>query len=403
MLKAHKPTRHDAGRATGRRCRASGALVFGRGILLISAACTCFTLKSVGQTSDSQCSEGKTWTTTTDSRNDNLIPTRLPTRIIESHTQTGARTLDERSVQLGGADGYFEPYQDIEKETVQVDGTTVRTTTRTFARDINGARSLVQVTEEERRTLPSGDSHVVRVTSNPDVNGRLEPVQREILETKRVSPDTAETNTIVMLPTANGLAPALKTLEIRKEGANHTVESRKIISLPDVNGNWKVNETRKTVTEQDAGHRIKEERVSRLDAEGKLEEVSRIVSDESETEAEGKQNVVKTYSVDVPGTTRDGSLHLIERVTTAQRTGTSGERVSEKRVEEPNPGDHDSGLHLSILVNETMIAGPSGEESAVTIRGRDANGNLGVMEVDTTKSDKGLTIQIEPAPSATPR
>jgi hypothetical protein len=403
MLKAHQPTRHGAGRATRRRCRASRALVFGRGILLMSAACTWFTLKSVGQTSDSQSSEGKTWTTTTNSRSDNLIPTRLPTRIIESHTQTGARTLDERSVQIRGSDGHFEPYQDIEKETVQVDGTTVRTTTRTFARDVNGARSLVQVTEEERHTLPSGDSHVARVTSNPDVNGRLEPVQREILETKRVSPDTAETNTIVMLPTANGLAPAIKTLEIRKEGANHTAESRKTISLPDVNGNWQVNETRKTVTEQDAGHRIQEERVSRLDAEGKLEEVSRIVSDESETKAEGKLNVVKTYSVDVPGATRDGSLHLIERVTTAQRTGPTGERVSEKRVEEPNPGDPDAGLRLSILVNETMIAGPSGEESAVTIRGRDANGNLGVMEVDTTKSDKGLTIQIEPAPSATPR
>ena len=68
----------------------------------------------------------------------------------------------------------------------------------------------------------------VRVTYNPDVNGRLQPVQREIVETKKISKDVEETNTTVMLPNINGgLAPAFKTHELRKRAANDTVETEK--------------------------------------------------------------------------------------------------------------------------------------------------------------------------------
>ena len=127
------------------------------------------------QTSDSRTAEEptKSWTATTDLKGNDLNPTR----IIESHSQTGNRTLDERSVQIRGSDGHLEPYQDIERETLQVDATTMRTTTRTFGRDLNGRKTLVQVTEEENHTLPGGDSNVIRITSNPDVYGKLQPVQ----------------------------------------------------------------------------------------------------------------------------------------------------------------------------------------------------------------------------------
>ena len=81
-------------------------------------------------------------------------------RTIESRTQSGNRTLDRQSVQRRGSDGLFEPYQDIEKETVQVDAATVRTTMRTFGRDADGAKTLVEVIEEEKHILPGGDSKI---------------------------------------------------------------------------------------------------------------------------------------------------------------------------------------------------------------------------------------------------
>lgn len=405
MLNSYQRVLHSGSRPAAFFWRAPSAIRLPRVLMLVSAAYACFGLNLLAQTSDSQTSteSNKSWIATTDSKSNDSIPTRIPTRIIESHSQNGNRTRDERLVQIRGTDGNYEPYQDIEKETLQVDAATVRTTTRTFGRDVNGARSLVQVTEEERHILPGGDSQVVRITSNPDVNGRLQPVEREIVQTKRVGTDIEETNSTVMLPSANGFAPAFKTHEVRKEGAKHTVESQKTTWLPDVNGNWQVSEIRKIVTQQEANHRVSEERVSRLDADGKLGEVSHVVSEESEDSVGDKRNLVEIYSIDVPGVTRDGSLYLVERARTTQRASAGGVRITEQTVEQTTPGDPDTGLRVSILVNDTMIPEPSGEQSTLTIRARDANGSLGVVSVDTSKRDTSSTIQIQLSPSATSR
>jgi hypothetical protein len=371
-------------------------------VLLAVAAYLCLGLSVSAQTADSQTTEdaNKSWTATTDLKSDNVNPTR----VVESHVQNGNRTVDNRSVQIRGSGGHFEPYQDIETETLQVDATTVRTATRTFGRDVNGTKTLVQVTEEERHTQPGGDSNLIRITSNPDANGRLQPVQREIVETKRIGMDVEETNTTVMLPNINGgLAPVLKTDEVRKRGANDTLESQKTTLLADGAGNWQLSEIRHSTTRQDNNTRSTEERVFRRDAEGKLSEVSRVVSKDSESSSTGKRETVETYSLDVPGVTRDGNLHLVERATTAQRTSATGEQITEKQLEQRNPGDPDSDLHLSVLINDTVRPVPSGEQAMQTISVRDSNGSFGVVSVDTTNSDKVLTIQVHETPSEEPK
>ena len=360
--------------------------------------CSSFALWA--QTSGSQTGDtNKSWTATTEPQNDNVNPTRT----IESHTQSGNRTLDNQSVQRRGSDGHFEPYQNIEKETVQVDAATVRTTTRTFGRDADGVKTLVQVTEEEKHSLPGGNSNLVRATSNPDVNGKLQLVQRQIEETKRISKDVEETKTTVMLLSANGgLAPAMKVEQRRKRGANDTVESQKTTLLPDGAGNWQVGEIRQSTTRQEGKNRSTEERVSRPDAEGRLGEVSRTVSKESESAPGEKRNIVETYSVDTPGSARDGSLHLVERATTAQRTSSTGQRTTEQQVEQPNPGDPGSGLRVTTLTTDTLRSGPSGAQATQTIQVRDANGSFGVVSVDTTKSDNVHAIRVQIAPSEKP-
>ena len=119
--------------------------------LLVISVYFCFTLRIGAQTSDSQPNDAdKTWTATTESQSDNVNPTRTT----ESHSQHGNRTLDTQTVQRLGTDGHFEPYQDIEKETVKVDSTTVPTITLAFARDSGGGKTLVQVTEEESIPYP---------------------------------------------------------------------------------------------------------------------------------------------------------------------------------------------------------------------------------------------------------
>jgi len=373
-----------------------------RQALLMIAGLHCCVLSLVAQTTDAPILDqpDKSWTATTDSKSDDLFPTRIPLRIVESHSQSGNRTIDKRLVEIRAIDGHFEPYQDIERETLQLDATTVRTLTRTFSPDVNGNKALVQITEEEKHILPGDGSNTVRVTYNTDVNGKLQPVQREIVESKKISEDLEETKKTVMLTSINGgVAPAFKTLETQKRTANHTVETEKTTWLPDVNGRWQLSEIRQNVATQEENGRTIEEKVFRPGAEGKLVQLSRVVSRESESASGEKRNSVESYSIDVPGTTRDGSLHLIERKTTISRSSSTGEGSTEQKVEQINPGDPGAPLRVSVLVDGKMVAAPSGEQSTVTIRARDSNGSFVVVSVDMTKSDRIPTLQFQQTPS----
>jgi hypothetical protein len=369
-------------------------------LLLAIGACFCVGLPLWAQTPDSQTADGnKSWTATTESQSANVNPTRTT----ESHSQSGNHAIDKQSVQRRGPDGNFEPFQDIEKQSVQVNAATVRTVTRTFVW-ANGARTLLQVIEEERQGLPGDESKVVRATSSPDVNGNLQLVQREIEETKRTGDKAEETKTTVMRPSVNGgLAPAMQVQERRTRGANDTVESQKTTLFPDGSGNWQVSETRQATTRQEGKSSSSEERVSRVDSDGKLREVSRSVSKESESASGEKRNSLETYSVDVPGSARDGSLHLIERATTTQRTNSTGEQITEQQVEQSKPGDPSAGLRITTLTTDTVRPKDSGAQATRTVQVRDVNGSLGVVFVDTTKSDDVHAIQVRIAPSQKPK
>ncbi|MGC2794383.1 MAG: hypothetical protein WA899_20350 [Candidatus Sulfotelmatobacter sp.] len=384
--------------------RASPVACLARIMLLAVGAYLCSGVVIRAQTSDSQADvASSSWTSTADLQSGSANPTRT----LETHTQSGNRTVDSESIQRRDADGDFEPYQDIEKTTVRVDSTTVRTTTRTttrtFGRDADGAKALVQVTEEERHTRAGGDASVVRSTSNPDADGNLQVVQREVEETKKTGKDVEETKTTVMLPGPDGaLAPATMVQERRQEGANDTVASQKTTLLPDLNGNWQVSEVKQATTRQDGKNRSTEERVSRPDADGKLSEVSRTVSKESEGSG-GKSGTVERYSVDVPGSARDGSLHLVERSTAAQRTSATGQQDTGRQVEEPDPGDPGGGLRVTMLTTDSVRTSASGAQARQTIQMRDANDSLEVVSVDTSKSDNVHAIQVQIEPSEKPK
>jgi hypothetical protein len=362
-------------------------------LLLVTGLCLCSSGIVLAQTPDSQ--EGnsdKSWTATTDSKEDSTNSTRM----IQSHTQNGNRTVDVRTLQTRGAGGDFKPYQDVETETVRENATTTRSTTRTFVRGDNGTKTLFQVTQEEKQTLPGGGSKVVRTTSNPDANGNLQVVQRENQETLRTGPDAEETKTTVMLPGINGaLAPAMQTQE-RQKRAGNTVEIQKTTQLPDGSGVWQAVEVRHTTIQEQGKNRSSEERVSRLDSEGKLNEVSRTVSKESGDVSGESRKTEDTYSVDLPGAARDDGLHLVQRVVTTQRANADRQQTT-KTVEQPNPGDPGAGLWVTTVTRETV--GVRGSEAATEIiQMRDANGSLGVVSVDTTKSDSSHAIEVQIAP-----
>jgi len=369
--------------------------------------CLCSHLMLRAQTSSPQSDSGSPSTATTESQS-SQSDDASSTRTTESHSQSGDRTVDTQSVQRRDAEGNFEPYQDVEKETVQVDASTVRTITRTFMRDANGDKTVTQVVEEEKRTLPGGNSNVVRTTSNPDGSGALQVIQRQVEETIKIGKNAEETKTTMMLPSANGgLTPAMKVEEHRQQDANGTIESQKTTLLPDGAGNWQIGEVRQASTTQAGNDRSTEERVSRPDQDGTLGEVSRTVSKEAETGPGEKRDTVETFSVNVPGVAPDGnSLQLVKRATTEQRTSSSGAQTTEQRVEQSNPGDPSAGLQVTILTVDTVSPGASGAQATRTVEMRDANGNygsLGVVSVDTTKSDNIHAIQVQIGPAEKPK
>jgi hypothetical protein len=344
------------------------------------------------QTPASSPSDANSWTVTRELQTENA----LPTRTVESHVQDGNRSVDKQSLQRPGSDGHFETYQDIEKETVQVDSTTVQTVTRIFGRDGGGAKTLLQTTEEKTEMLPDG-SRTVRVVTAPDSDGRPQSTRREIGETKKISQAVEETKTTVMLPSiSGGLAPAMQ-IEERQQRAGNNTEFKKTIQLLDGGREWQVNEVRQGTINQEHNNRITEENVSRLDYEGKLSEVSRTVSTESESPSGERHNTVENYSVDMLGAPRDGSLHLVQRVISTE-TGPSSQQTTVQKVEQPNPGDPSAGLRVTAVIRGKVSSGPSGGQATRTVRVRNGGGEFEVMSVDTTKSDNVHAIQVQIGP-----
>jgi len=367
-----------------------------RFIILAASVFVFFSAAIWAQTPVSPPSDAnQSWTVTREFHTENA----LPTRTVKSHLQEGNRSVDKQSVEQLGFDGHFEPYQDTETESVQVNSTTVRTITRTFGRDGAGAGALLQTTEEERRALPSGESRTERVVSAPDSDGRLQPTRREISQTKKITPDVEETKTTVMLPSiTGGLAPTIQIEERQQRTGNNTEFKKTVQWLDAGTREWQVSEVQQRSIKEEGNSRTTEERVSRLDYDGKLSDFSRTVSKESESPSGEKQITVENYSVEMLGVPRDGSLHLVRRVTSTEATRPSGQQTTVQKVEEPNPGDPSAGLRVTALISDQVSSGPSGAQANRTVRVRNGGGEFEVRSVDTAKSDNIHAIQVQIGP-----
>jgi len=297
--------------------------------------------------------------------------------------------------------GRYAPYLDLQKETVKVDANTVRTIERAYGRDSDGRRTLVQVNEEEKRTLPGGEVKVVRTTSNPDANGGLQVVQREVQDTRQISPNVQETKSTVFTASTNGgLAPSMQTTERDTKTNDHNVEFHKSTLLPDLNGGWQVGEMREGTIKDDGKDRTKEERVLRPGADGNLSVVERTVRKESENAAGDKRATVETFSNSLPGSPVDSNLPLNQRVTTVHRKGADGAQSTDQQVEQRNPGQPSDHLQLTQQAIDIVRPGLDGKtRQTQTLRSLDSNGGFGVVSVDTRKQDDDPAIKVDIAPA----
>jgi hypothetical protein len=344
-------------------------------------------------------SSNESWSATTQTS----LANTSGTRTTDSHARSGNQSVDKEIVEALGPNGRYQPSLETEKETIQVNATTTRTVVRSYSWDVNGQRNLQQVTQEEAISSAIGNVHVIRTTSESDGNGNLQVIQREVADTRKMSPDVQETKTTTYLPNGNGeLTQSLQTQEWQKRSADHRVEVKKTLLQPNSSGDWDVAEVKETTIKEDNKNRTSEERVSRPDSEGELSEVSRTVGKETENAAGEKDTTVETYFTNAPGVAADGSLHLNWQVTTVQKTD-SGGKTTEQQRKQPNPNDTNGGLQVNTRTKYIVRYAASGTEETKTVEERDINGAFNVVSVEAQKSDQAPAAQVQLAPSEKPK
>lgn len=335
------------------------------------------------QTSDAPALESKSWTTITESHTADANPTRTT----ESYKESGKDSVDTQSVERLGPDGHFEPYFDVERESIQVNDTTIRTVERTFARDESGHKILKQVTEEEKQSLPAGQENVVRTTSNADLDGHLQVMQREVADTRRISPDLQEKKTTVFLSDGEGgIAPSIQTRQSEKRTGDQVVVQESTLVL-DGAGNWQVHQQKVSTIKEDGKVRTTEEQLWREGADGKLAVVSRTLGKDSETAAGEKRQTAETYSANIIGSAPDGNLHLSRRVTVVKQKPVDRAQATEQLLEQLNPDDPAAGLQVTTKTLDIVQPDAAGTQETRTIEVQNASGSFEVVSVDTQRSD----------------
>jgi len=353
--------------------------------------------KAFGQDNTSS----QSWSTT--SQHSDASGTENSTRAQETHTESNGHAVDKRSVQSLGPDGRYIPYSDVETESVRVNDTTVRTTQRTYGRDADGNRTLVQQTQEESRTLADGQRKLVRTTSNPDSNGALQVVRQEVVDSKQVSPGIRDTKTTVLSPDPNGGFSATVQVEEReKQTGPGTVEFKKSTSLNDGSGHWNLSEIRQGTVKQDGAQGTKEESVLRPDSNGNFSVVERTVSKQSAQPGETR-DTTETYSTNIPGQAGDDSLQLVNRASTVQRTTASGQKSTTRQIEQTNPADPGAGLHVTQEAIDIVKPGGNGTVEQKTVLATDFNGQTSVVSVDFANSNKPAAVQVDTKSASKPK
>lgn len=277
-----------------------------------------------------------------------------------------------------------EQYQALvqeEEKSIKVDAQTTRIirTTSNFRHD--GERAIIEVVEEEHRTLPGGEEHVSRTVSTPDLNGRFSVIRQEVQTTTLTKIGVQETTTTVFLPDINGgFQPAQQIEQTEREKGSGTVETEKISKVRDGNGNLVPSEKRIVLSrEANDQSRTEEEQIYRSDSTGRLslsEQVYRTYSRDSEG---NEQWIIDTYRKNIGGTTRygGGRLHLDQRVRIVRESLPGGRERTVQEVEQRNPVAPSEDLR--VVERTVTTSGPvrNGEsELEVEVKALGGNGQM---------------------------
>jgi hypothetical protein len=334
---------------------------------------------------------GESWTASTQTSSENTSPTRTT----ETHTKIGNRTIHKVRTEVLGPGGGYQPYTETETETVQDDAKSNRSIVRSYSPGPDGEMRLVQVTEEKKQQLSSGDVSVVRTMSNPDEYGNLKVLQREVAETKKSRPGSEVTQSTLYTVDGNGgLLATTKVREEKKAATDGSVQTMRTTTIPDLSGTWQVTERVQGTEKTDGRNRTTESVTFRPDFEGKLSEVSRTTSKESQTDGQ-VSGTTQTYSANIPGVSPDGRLHLVEQTRKIQ-TKKIGGTTADQQVERRDPVD--DNLKVVVTTSSSVASGTSGTQVRTITSVRGLDGAFSIVSSETGQTTQiPMQVQMSPA------
>jgi hypothetical protein len=342
----------------------------------------------------------KSWSST--SQQVDTGGTLNPTRTTETHSESPGHSVDTTLVETLGPDGRYIPFSRTEKEVVQADPTTVRKVERTFGTGPDGQKVLIQEAREESRSFADGESKVVRTISDPDANGALQLIRRELVDSKQVSSGVRQTDTSIFSTDANsGMSPVVQVHEREKRASDGTTEFSKSTELSDGAGHWTVSEVREGKIKPDGTQgSTKEENVLRPDSDGRLAVVERTVTKLASGAGE-ERAVTETYSTNVAGQAGNEGLHLVQRASSVQRSNSAGGQNTIRQVESPSAGNPADGLRVTQqAIDIVRPAGAASAEQRSTIVNFGVDGQPGTTLVDVGKTSNPAAISVDTSSGA---
>lgn len=234
-----------------------------------------------------------------------------------------------------------------EKETVVAKGARSETREkRTQLYDTAGNPTQQELVRTQERRLADGTIETTATTYRSDLNGRMQPVERQVERVKEQGAVTTTTK-LVERPTVNGSFGAIKREESteRKQGENaSTIET--VRSIGDGSGRLQVAEREQTTMKKEGATATTETEVfSRNTATGEMGLTERTVGVLQERTDGSSTEKIETFGYQVHGggtnlnAQRMQLQEVVERRTTKAANGETRERTSVRTRDVVNPSE----------------------------------------------------------------
>jgi len=234
----------------------------------------------------------------------------------------------ERSVRESSSiNGGSTVLSEVEDQELQIGAETTQRTRREFVTDANGRKSLVSTLEERRAVRPDGGEKIVRVYTEPDVNGRGRATRRENEETIAKGDGLFTTRVEVSDSSINGsgLVATERVEQKERRSGEQVVElDRTTFTNPLGGATWIAQERRVLTSDHSEGGVRSVETVFKADDAGNLVQSDRIVSREWTGPGGREYRTEEVFSRDVPNGLRVAEPRLSQQVEIATTNLSAG-------------------------------------------------------------------------------